>query len=208
MCSEELSATNVVIFSPHIDDEVLGCFSFLKPGTHVVFGGVEERPSISREGRIEELESSCEALGFTYELHDFPVNHYEQDLLIAPFEAVLEKTRPDTVLLPIRSYNQDHRAVHDAAWVATRPHDANWRVDRVLGFEQPHSEIWPYETHALPGCFKSIDIAAKLQAYKRYRSQVRGHRSLDTVAALAAMRGATIGVAGAEAFHVYRWIDT
>jgi hypothetical protein len=24
-----------------------------------------------------------------------------------------------------------------------RPHDINWRVNRVLAFEQPHSEIWP-----------------------------------------------------------------
>jgi len=202
-----VNATDVVIFSPHVDDEVLGCFSFLAPGTLVVYGGVEARATIPRETRIEELERSADALGFAWRLLDNEVNRYDASDLIAPFEAILEEIRPTTALLPIRSYNQDHRAVFDAALVATRPHDTNRRVDRVLAFEQPHSEIWPYEPHAKPTLHRPIDIDRKLEAYAHYATQVRGHRSPETVAALAALRGAEIGEPHAEAFHVLRLVD-
>ncbi len=198
---------NTLIFSPHVDDEVLGCFSFLDRNTLVVFAGIESRINISRAQRIDELDASVNALGFNYRILENKVNHYKAEELIEPFEAAISQAQPVTVLLPIRSYNQDHRAVYAAALVATRPHDTNWRVDRVLGFEQPHSEIWPYEIHAKPAWYRKINIEEKLIAYARYASQVRGHRSPATVSALAAMRGAEIGEAHAEAFHVMRWID-
>lgn len=200
-----------LVLSPHVDDEVLGCFSFLDAGTFVVYAGVESRPTIPRSERLDELDASSQALGFAYEVLDFDVNRYDTAELIGPFEQLIERVRPHTVLMPVRSYNQDHRAVHDAARVATRPHDTLWRVDRVLVFEQPHSVIWPYEQSAgLAGGFgyhRIIDIRHKLDAYARYASQVRGHRSPETVAALASLRGAEIGEPHAEAFQVLRWIS-
>lgn len=35
------AGTSTVIFSPHVDEEVLGRFAFVKPDNHVVFGGME-----------------------------------------------------------------------------------------------------------------------------------------------------------------------
>jgi LmbE family N-acetylglucosaminyl deacetylase len=198
---------NVLIFSPHVDDEVLGCFSFLDADALVVFAGIESRANISRQQRIDELDESVSALGFHYQILENEVNRYNSMDLIEPFEAAIARVKPETVLLPLRSYNQDHRAVYDAALVATRPHDINWRANRVLAFEQPHSEIWPYENHAKPNWYRKINIDEKLTAYARYASQVRGHRSPATVSALAALRGAEIGEDHAEAFHVLRWID-
>jgi len=78
----------------------------------------------------------------------------------------------------------------------------------VLAFEQPHSEIWPYNRHGKPTAHRIISIAEKIRAYQRYASQVREHRSEAIVTALAALRGAEIGVAHAESFHVLRWVDT
>ena len=196
-----------LIFSPHVDDEVLGCFSFLNNETHVVFAGVESRVNMSRDTRIAELEASKAALGFSYSMLENTVNRYVANELIEEFELAITQINPTTVLFPIPSYNQDHRAVYDAALVATRPHDTLWRVHRVLAFEQPHSEIWPYGNYGKPSMYKVIDITKKLEAYQRYATQVRGHRSEATVAAMAAVRGAEIGVAHAEAFHVLRWID-
>lgn len=198
---------STVIFSPHIDDEVLGCFSFLNEDTHVLFAGVESRINIPIETRIKELEASAGALGFSYTVLENTVNSYVANELIQPFEDAITQHEPNTVLFPIPSYNQDHRAVYDAALVATRPHDTLWRVNRVMAFEQPHSEIWPYANFGKPTAHRIISIHEKIQAYQRYASQVRGHRSEATVAALAAMRGAEIGVPHAEAFHVLRWID-
>ena len=201
------SHCDTLILSPHIDDEVLGCFSFLISGTFVLFGGVESRPGNPSSERIEELNASKQALGFDVEILDNTVNAYVANELIAVFESTIQRLRPCTVLFPVPSYNQDHRAFNDAALVATRPHDTLHRVNRVLSFEQPHSQLWPYSTLPPPAYHRPISIDEKLTAYARYESQVRGHRSPATVAALAAMRGAEIGVPHAEAFHVHRWVD-
>lgn len=192
------------MISPHVDDEVLGAFAFLGPDTHVLYAGVEDRPSI--DIRLAEMEASATALGFSHESLDMPVNNYEVAALIQPLENVLNARRPNLVLLPEPSYNQDHRAVHDASLVVTRPHDANWRVPKVLIYEQPHSVMWRHGPPAEPQLFVPIDIEAKIAAYSRYASQVRGHRSPDVVRALATIRGGQIGVPAAEAFHVKRFV--
>lgn len=195
---------STLVFSPHIDDEVLGCFAFLEAGTHVVFGGVESRPGMSAAIRIGELEASSAALGFRWTLLENPVNAYAAAALSTPFENLVRKLEPTTVLLPHPSYNADHRAVYDAALIATRPHDSLPRVDEVLVFEQPHVVLWPHGQSFEPNVFVEIDADEKLLAYTRYASQVRGHRSPDCVRALAVLRGAAIGRPAAEAYRALR----
>lgn len=194
-----------LVLSPHVDDEVLGCYSFLNPDCHVVFGGIEDRPSVAI--RTEELAASSEALGFSYEELAQPVNAYSSTALLPLFESIINNRRPSTVLLPEPSYNQDHRAFYEAGMIAVRPHDQNHRVDRVLVYEQPHSLIWPLDNDTFrPSVFVPIHAEAKVAAYERYASQVRGHRSPDTVRALAQLRGAHIGEPAAEAFELRRQI--
>lgn len=195
----------VVVLSPHVDDEVLGCFSFLSSHCHVVYGGIEDRPSIAV--RTAELLESSEALGFSHEELSQPVNEFSPTALLPQFEAIINERRPTTVLIPAPSYNQDHRAFHEAGLIAVRPHDQNHRVDRVLLYEQPHSMIWPLQHDTFqPSVFAPIDVEAKIVAYQRYASQVRGHRSPDTVRALAELRGAHIGEPAAEAFELRRQV--
>lgn len=200
------TSISTLVFSPHIDDEVLGCFSFLTPATHVLYGGVEERLTISRAKRLEELNASAAHLGFSWTLLENTVNTYEAAALIAPMEALIDRFHPQTVLIPEPSYNQDHRAFYDAALVATRPHDTHRLVPEVLVYEQPHSVIWPHSVQPEPNVYVPIDAQEKLNAYATYASQVRGHRSPETVLALSALRGAQIMVPHAEAFHAKRLV--
>ena len=195
-----------LIFSPHVDDEVLGCFAFLNEHCHVLYGGVEERPNIPSAQRLEELADSARHLEFSWTLLENPVNQFDAASLIGPMEALITQYKPRTVLFPEPSYNQDHRAFYDAAMVACRPHDTLPLVPEVLIYEQPHSVMWPHALQPEPTLFIPIDIDAKLAAYARYASQIRGHRSPATVAALAALRGAQIMTPHAEAFQVRRLI--
>ena len=115
------------------------------------------------------------------------------------------------VLIPYPSYNQDHRAVYDAALVALRHHDTNHFVKKVLVFEQPHSFLWDYN-HNISGSFKpnyykKLDIENKIESYKLLESQVRGHRSPEILRTLAKLRGMQSGFDYAEAFQIIRWID-
>lgn len=199
---------DTLIFSPHIDDEVLGCFSWLKPSTLVLIAGVEDRPDIPKTMRIAELTAASERLGFLWQLLENTVNQYQSNQLIASFEAAINKHRPLRVLIPEPSYNQDHRAVYDASIVATRPHDTNWLVKEVLIFEQPHSVMWRHAPQPEPNYFVEIDIEEKLAAYALYTSQIRGHRSPATVAAMAQLRGAQINATHAEAFYAKRVVNS
>jgi LmbE family N-acetylglucosaminyl deacetylase len=197
---------DTLIFSPHVDDEVLGCFAHLGSNCFVLYFGVEDRRDASRQLRLRELSTSAELHGFDYEVLDHTVNRYFGPELIAPMERALNDLRPRTVLLPIPSYNQDHRAVYDAGIAATRPHDVNWLAPNVLLFEQPDSVLWPHGPMDHPTYFVPIDVEAKISAYRVYASQVRGHRSPETVRALACLRGAQIGQPAAEAFVVRRMV--
>jgi len=202
--SHTTQKTKTLIFSPHIDDEVLGCFSWLQEGTHVLIAGVESRPNIPASARLAEIKAASKRLGFTWQVLENTVNQYQSSALITPYEAAINQYKPKRVLIPEPSYNQDHRAVYDASIVATRPHDTNWFVSEVLIFEQPHSVMWRHTDQPEPNYFVEINIEDKLSAYALYASQVRGHRSPETVGAMAQLRGAQINATGAEAFFAKR----
>lgn len=207
-----------LILSPHLDDEVLGCYSFLaERNVFVLYGGsdeehitgdwVEDRPS--REARLDELKKVKEFLGFNYEILDNKVNHYSLHSLIPQIERVINHIRPDTVLLPCPSYNQDHRMMYDASLTALRPHDRNHFVKEVYVYEQIQ-DLWNKNAHGEleVNLFKPLNIDGKLKAYSLYASQVRSFRSSEMIRALATLRGAQANLQSAEAFKILRKVKS
>lgn len=198
-----------LLLSPHVDDEVLGAFSFLGADTHVVYCGVEDRPGTPASTRLRELESVARHLGFTWTLLDNVVNSYEVQRLISPIEERITAIRPSLLLLPAwNSYNQDHRTVFEAGTIASRLHDKIPWVTDVMVFEQPDVFLNPLSPVDF-NVFRQVDIEAKLHAYQLYASQVRGHRSPELIRALAHIRGQQARLPFAEAFAVrrLRWRD-
>lgn len=201
---------NTLILSPHMDDEVLGCASFLEPGavvlyttdTHPLYPGIvrqENRCLVAKTGINPEWIA----------IND--INHLDtvpQWDLITEFERLLAAHRPDTVLVPAPSYNQDHRACYEAMLTACRPHDRNWVPKRVLVYEEPETlGAMRRDLNFRPTYFRPVDIERKCALYSVYASQVRGHRTIDQVRGLAALRGIQASVPYAEAFEVARWVD-
>ena len=142
-------------------------------------------------------------------LLDNTVNSYKATDLIPAFESIINELKPDAVFIPYPSYNQDHRAVYDAAIVALRPHDTIFFVKKVLVYEQPHAFFWSQNRldGLKPGYFVPIDIDRKLKLYACLATQVRSFRSPDHVKALSVVRGGQSNCSHAEAFEVLRWID-
>ena len=194
-----------LVVAPHIDDEVLGCGGILDERFHVHYCGVEEFRIISREARLEEAK-------FTVNLENI-VNRYVQADLIGQLEELINRIRPITVFLPYPSYNQDHRVVLDAALVAMRPHDVNFRVKNALLYEEIQVGVWPYREDILhgqtyhPNCHFPVDIRRKIQAYRLHASQVRGMRSPEMLEELAKWRGFQSGHEFAESFMAIKLSD-
>ena len=156
-----------------------------------------------------------ESLGFTNEvgcsraishstrvnkLHTFPITKH-----IAEIENAINMFEPETLLIPFPSYNQDHRHIFEAAITASRPHDINRYVKNVLVYEQPETlQTNRIEPQFIPHVFVPIDIDQKIKLYQIYKSQIRGHRTIDDIKNLAAVRGMTCFAPYAEAFMVIR----
>ena len=196
-----------LVLAPHLDDEVLGCGGILGPTCHVFFCGLQEAHVLPAKERLVEVENASKLLGYTYSVHTKAiVNRYDSRDFIGVFEKVINNTRPERVYIPYPSYNQDHRAIYDAAMIALRPHDRNWFVKKVLVYEELDSMQW-YRPDYEVNHFVEINIQRKLRGYDCHDSQVRAHRSHDHLKALAALRGSQIGVSYAEAFIVKRWVE-
>ncbi len=201
-----------LLIAPHIDDEALGCGGILDQRFHVHYCGVEEHRIVSRVERLDEAAACAEFLGFSWSLEEETnaVNDYRVPRLICQLELLINRHKPKTVFLPYPSYNQDHRAVFDAALTALRPHDVNHFVPNVLLYEEIQVAGWPRGEDLLrnlafqPTVFAPIDIERKLEAYRRHKSQVRAMRSPDLLTTLAKWRGFQSGWDYAEAFQPVR----
>ena len=108
--------------------------------------------------------------------------------------------------MPHPGYNQDHRTVFNAAFIALRPHDKNFFVKKVLLYEAAHDVIWNPKQMSL-NYFVPIDVERKIKAYEFYQTQVRSFRSSQLLREIAATRGAASGCKYAEAFEILRWCD-
>ena len=205
-----------LVISPHIDDEVLGCGGILDKDTFVLYCGVENRyvngdMSISVVTRINELKKVSKFLNFDFKLLDNKVNNFQLKDLIGEFEEVISRLKPQQIYIPYPSYNQDHRIVYEASLIATRPHDINFFVKKVLVYEQPHVFFWD-KTHNInsglvPNYFIPIDINKKIKAYELMKTQVRSFRSSENLKSMANLRGTQSNNEYAEAFQILRWVD-
>lgn len=209
MTAETAGHERVLVISPHADDEVLGCASWLDANCTVFYCGVDDFHVVDRDERLREVEAVAARLGFEWSVGDFPVNRYAErflDLVLA-LERVIDEVRPDVLLLPSRSHNQDHRSVHEAGLIAIRHHDRNFFVPRVLAFEGPDNylaETWPFT----PNYFRQLDVEQKIEANALHRSQLRGHRAPELLRTMAAHRGYQAKVDAAEAFMIVRWVES
>ena len=203
-----------LIISPHLDDEVLGCASFLQDPNLALCYVTHLHPAFPDGTIVRENEDLIEWLGLSPDQVirlDQPANFLDtvpSHGLFTLFEKVINDVKPDTVLIPYPGYNQDHRAVYEAALTAMRIHDTHHLVKRILVYEQIEvfgtlRKVAPFS----PTYFRPLDVTFKCEALSHYQSQLRGHRTLDHVQAQARVRGYQAGMTFAEAFEVVRWIE-
>lgn len=221
----------VAVIAAHPDDEVLGCGATIAKHVaagervHVLIvaeGATSRSPVRNREAareQLSELASSAHAahaiLGSSVEMLAFPDNRLDSvDLLdvVKAVETFLAKVAADTVYTHFADdLNVDHRIVSEAVQVACRPVPGA-PVRKLLMFEVASSTGWRTTGAAFnPNYFVAVaaTLPAKLAALSAYASEMRPWphaRSLESVEALAKWRGASVGLAAAEAFVLGRAI--
>lgn len=199
-----------LIVSPHMDDEMLGCYSVITGGEptdilYVTKGHADPDKHIL-------VQAECRMVGMDYgvvqEFWDMLPNVVEcTGQSVARAERLLYDRDYRTVYIPHPDYNQDHRAVYEIFRTALRVNDMGPQPNRVLTYEQPctqqtmHNDFTPQYFRQINGVQKGIDFSLI------YKSQNRGHRHAGHIENLAFMRGDMIGHPAAEAFEVLRWIE-
>lgn len=126
----------------------------------------------------------------------------------------IEKIKPTIVAFPsMTSYNQDHRMAAAATQAALRPAEVETKhmVDVVMEYEMP-ADTWRLQTGHDPNLFVRLtknEFQQKIKGYKLYKSQLRpkpNPRAVETLTALAQLRGAQCGAEYAEAYYCHRMI--
>jgi len=223
-------ARTALVIAAHPDDEVLGCggtiakLSRAGADVHVAFladgvGARTDNSAASDEDLSERRQAAsraCALLGVkSTAFHDLPDNRLDSVPLldiIKPIEALIERFQPDTIFTHCAGdVNVDHCRVHQATIVACRPQPGH-PVNNVFLFEVASSTEWQLPGSApafVPNVFVEITdtIDIKLSALGEYKQELRAWphpRSTEAVKHLASWRGATIGVASAEAFVLGR----
>lgn len=215
---------NVLVFAPHRDDEILGV-----GGTILKRKANGDRVSVcvvtASEGmalseftanvhmEMQEAHRFCNIdkyIGLPYKpiiLEDYP----RKDLNKSMFDVIVSE-KPDEVYLPFwGDMQKDHRIVTEAAMVVLRE-KYNHSVKRVYAYEtlsETGINLPNAENAFIPNVYEDVTefLDAKLKALSFFKSQVHDFpdlRSLETVEALAKLRGSTVNVKAAEAFMLIR----
>ncbi len=216
---------NILVISPHMDDEVLGMGATIARHVHsghkvyvcFIAHRVYNR-KYDREKNQKEVQHALDVkkiLGYEesefFNLNDERLDVAIQDIL-SPLEKYIENIKPDIVYSNFYGDNhQDHRAVFQAVRVAIRP-SAKVTPKKWLLYETPSStEQSPpiIEGAFMPNQYVDVSdfINKKIDAYHCYETEKRDYphpRSEEALRILTQKRGVEIGFEYAEAFMIMR----
>ena len=183
-------------------------------GVAVISEGVSAQYTDPEMLRIRQdaCRKACKMLGaekvFFYDLPDARLQDVGLKRVVDVVDRALEEYNPQIVYAPDRSeLHIDHRIVHEAALVATRPHLRSFSSRTVLFYETSFLKYSPFRANYY------VDISTlmetKIDAFKLYTSEVEDFphpRSIEAIQTLGKMRGVEIGRQFAEGFALGRYV--
>jgi len=217
------------VVAAHPDDDVLGCGGTM--ARHVDAGaevgviyctngeGSREDSNQTREKeRNDAAREAAQSLGIEVQaalaLPDNSLDTIPFLELVKLIENEVRCYNPSTIYTHFSGdLNIDHRLVAQAVMTAARP-QPGCNVKNIYSYEVPSSTGWAWvspSTHFVPTKFIEITNFwhKKKAALEKYVDELRPYphaRSLEAIEALARWRGASMGLAMAEAFIVEREI--
>jgi N-acetylglucosamine malate deacetylase 1 len=225
----------ILVVVAHSDDEALGMGATIARHNAqgdeirliVMTNGVSARKktaqenelnSINIEKRRNSLEKSASILGisqiYSFEFPDNQMDNIPLLEIVKTIESVLEEYSAETIYTHSSSdLNIDHVITHKAVITACRPQPKS-SIKKILTFEVRSSTEWQASSQAqfIPNYF--IDITTffkqKVDALNCYSEELRQFphsRSIKAIEAQAISRGASVGMAYAEAYYLERFIE-
>lgn len=217
---------NVLIVSPHPDDETLGgggsALRFISEGNSVSWlniTGVENNNKFSDEfvkKRRTQLKKIEKHYGFqevyNFNLATTKLEGYDSSEVIDKISTVFQEVRPEMLILP--DYNDahsDHKKVFEWCYACSKifrfPYIKQIMTMEIISetdFGRPENPFQPNYYIDITDYMKD-----KINALKIYDTELGEPpfpRSIENVKSLAMIRGAAAGVRYAEAFRLIKYI--
>jgi len=220
---------NIVVFSAHPDDEVLGAggtlLKHLNEGDNIywiIITDISVKQGYSStkvEQRKSEIFNVSKKFGFKniFFLKYPTMSLSGKDLytMIPKISKIFHEIKPETIYCVNRSdAHSDHRITFDAVMACTKSFRHPY-LKKVLLYECiSETEFAPSlpEKVFIPNYFVNISnfMNSKIEIMKIYASELDKHpfpRSIKNIKALATFRGAMAGVNYAEAFQLIKYIE-
>lgn len=217
----------VLVLAPHPDDEILGAGGTMakladaQRDVHVCIVTMGKPPAFTAASAQTTRAEAARAHAHigVHEVHW--MDHPAADLdsvphkdLNASLGALIKRIDPSVLILPhVGDIHLDHQLIFLSGLVGARPHQAEF-PRTVLAYETLSETNWnaPYLSPAfLPNVFCDISetLDRKLDAFAMFESQMRQpphERSVESLRALATLRGATVHTPAAEGFVLIRHV--
>jgi LmbE family N-acetylglucosaminyl deacetylase len=219
---------SILIIAPHPDDETLGCGGTLL--RHVAEGDkvywligttIKEENGFSSDrvnSRQSEIKKVCEMYEFAgYKQLDFNTTELDQipkNIIVNEISEYVNEVKPHTMYLPYRNdVHSDHAQIFDASVACTKSFRYPF-VKKVCVYETLSETEFGLRTddHGFkPNMWVDISkyLDRKIEIMKVFESELGEHpfpRSIESIMALAMLRGSTSGCKSSEAFIILREI--
>lgn len=188
----------------HPDDETLGCggtlhrFNKQNICCAIAVNRIEEQ----RKSALNTLNIQNCILGV---FDDNQLDKYPLLEICKWVSGAIEKFNPDVIITHCHNCtNQDHRALHEATIISTRPLKNHIQL---ISCEIPSSTGYLRPTNFEPNYYVELspdNVLAKMKAVEDYVTELRKCRSPEVISALARVRGAESGFDYAEGFQLVR----
>jgi len=217
----------VLVLAPHPDDEVLGVGGtiarFAAEGAEIYIAILTKGyPPAFDNKSVRRARSEAVAAGIALgarktiflSLPAAALDTVAHRKINARLVELYQATHPDVLFIPFNGdIHLDHQRIFHSALVACRPNSVG-RPKSIYAYETLSESNWnaPYLTPGFsPNVFVDISehLEKKLKAMRLYRSQLKSfphERSLETIRALALLRGSTAGCSAAESFVLVRQV--
>jgi LmbE family N-acetylglucosaminyl deacetylase len=220
-----VTTSRALVIAPHPDDEILGAGGTIArlcaEGTEVtVVAACSDLPPLYDASVAPQVEAEARrahsllgvAESVFLDLPSVEVSRGSVAELNGALQAVVDRVRPELVLIPFPDRHVDHKAVFDAAMVVTRPVGAGTGIRTVAMYETVSETFWNApgaEPSFVPNWTVEITgtIDRKTGAFRCFESQLQAFprpRSPEALEALSLFRGSQSAVAYAEAFQIAR----
>ena len=219
---------NILVVAPHPDDEVLGCGGALLKHkengdniTIVYVTEMQEKQGFQKnkiESRLQEINHIKKQLNASIYFLNYPtasLSDADVVTIVPQMSKIFSECAPEIVYLPhYYDAHTDHGVAFKAAFSCTKVFRYP-SIKRVLTYETiSETDFSPaYASHVfVPNYFVDVSgfLLQKIELMKIYESELGNHpfpRSIESIKALATLRGAAAGVVSAEAFCFLKYIQ-